>query len=105
MKPLSPGDNVWFPDQRNAGQVIGEDTPRSYNVETSTGVYRRNRRHIIPLPATDTSVEDNVNTQSNNVSSGLEITPDTEVVKSKYEKWEVSKTTRSFGHFMDFVTV
>ena len=60
-----------------------EDNPRSYNVETSTGVYRRNRRHIIPLPATDTSVEDNANTQSNNVSSGLETTPDTDVVKTR----------------------
>ena len=56
LKPLNPGENVWLPDQRNAGQVIGEDTPHSYNVETFTGVYRRNRRHIIPLPATDTSV-------------------------------------------------
>ena len=64
LKPLSLGDNVWLPDQRSAGQVIGEHTPRSYNVETSTGVYRRNRRCIIPLPATDTSVEDNANTQS-----------------------------------------
>ena len=40
----------------------------------------------ILLLATDTSVEDNANTQSNNVSSGPETTlptPDTDVVKTR----------------------
>ena len=57
LKPLTPGDCVWLPDQQSAGQVIAEDTLRSYNIETPSGQYRRNRRHIIPLPATEHFIE------------------------------------------------
>ena len=72
LKPLTPGDCIWLPDQQSEGQVISEDTPRSYNVETPNGIYRRNRRHIIPMPDTEPSVKDNANSQFNNDISDLE---------------------------------
>ena len=98
LKPLSPGDIMFGCQTKEVlvMQVIGEDTPHSYNVETSTGVYRRNRRHIIPLPATEPSVEDNTNTQSNDVSSVPETTlptTDTNVVKTR-SGWSVKPSDR-----------
>ena len=50
LEPLLPGETVWIPDHSTTGIVTNEIAPRSYNVQTATGQYRRNRRHIIPLP-------------------------------------------------------
>ena len=47
LPELSPGKTVWVPD-RNSEAVVQEETnPRSYEVETSEGVHRRN---IVQLP-------------------------------------------------------
>ena len=72
LKSLAPGDCVWLPDQQRAGQVVAENAPRSYDVETPVGQYRRNRRHVIPLPVTEPSIEDN---QSDNVCSAPNTSP------------------------------
>ena len=32
------------------GTVVTETNPRSYVVQTPDGIYRRNRRHLLPLP-------------------------------------------------------
>jgi transposase InsO family protein len=56
LPPLQPGDPVLVKtdDQKGwseKGIVQGEaETPRSYQVETKSGVVRRNRRHLINMP-------------------------------------------------------
>ena len=49
------GDLVWIPDRREQGTVGNEIAPQSYEVETPSGVFRRNRRDIIHLPTEDVS--------------------------------------------------
>ena len=86
LKPLTPGDSVWLPDQQSTGQVITQDAPRSYNTETPSGQYRRNRHHIIPLPATESPVDNSVNIPPDNVSPTSETTApthDTDTVKTR----------------------
>ena len=41
---------VWVPDHKCLGKVITQVGPRSYQIETSHGVLRRNRRHLISSP-------------------------------------------------------
>ena len=50
LSELVPGDNVWVPDRSSEATVLNEVNHRSYEVETSEGTYRRNRRDIVPLP-------------------------------------------------------
>ena len=47
--PLKQGQTVWIPDTSSEGQVTN---PRSYEIQTSNGTYRRNRSHVLPLPTT-----------------------------------------------------
>ena len=87
LKPLTPGDSVWLPDQQSTGQVITQDTPRSYNIETApSGQYRKNRCYIIPLPATESPVDNSVNIPPDNVlPQRLATAPthDTDTVKTR----------------------
>ena len=54
LEPLSPGQTVWIPDRGEEAHIVQEaDTPRSYEVQTSEGTYRRNRRALIDLPNSD----------------------------------------------------
>ena len=48
-----PGNLVWIPDRKEQGTVGDEIAPRSYEVETSSGTFRRSRRDIIHFPAED----------------------------------------------------
>ena len=50
---LEPGDEVWISDQKIYGEVENEQGPRSCQVQTSTGVVRRNRRDLNRLPSKD----------------------------------------------------
>lgn len=50
---VSLGSNVWMHDKQLEGTVIGEAAPRSFEVETSEGVYRRNQSDLVPLPQTE----------------------------------------------------
>ena len=87
LKSLAPGDCVWLPDQQNVGRVLAENVPRSYDVETPSGQYRRNRRHLIPLPVTEPFIEDN--NRSDNVCSDSDTSPptnDTDTVKTRSEQ-------------------
>ena len=43
--------------------MISENTSHSYDVETHTGHLRRNERHLISLPANETIVEEQSNSQ------------------------------------------
>ena len=79
-------DCVWLPDQQDDCQVISESIPHSYNVEKSSGLYR-SRHHIISMPDTVSSMEQNVHTQcSNDISDTPRITlpaNDTDVVQTR----------------------
>ena len=50
LAPLKEGMIVWVPDHKCLGKVITQGGPRSYQIETSYGVLRRNRRHLISSP-------------------------------------------------------
>ena len=41
---------MFIPDKKTRGTVVKESSPRSYVVKTSGGTYRRNHRHLLPLP-------------------------------------------------------
>ena len=47
---LSPGASVWVTDQQIPGTVVELSSPRSYQIQTSSGMLHRNRRHLNPLP-------------------------------------------------------
>ena len=53
LEPLLPGETVWLPDHSSSGKVVEQTAPRSFVVQTSEGVYRRNRRDIISMPVSD----------------------------------------------------
>ena len=50
LPALVPGETVWVPDRSTEATVVDEVDHRSYEVETSDGTYRRNRRDIVLLP-------------------------------------------------------
>ena len=50
LTPLKEGMTVWIPDHNCSGKVVTQAGPRSYQVKTSLGVLRRNRRHLIFSP-------------------------------------------------------
>lgn len=51
MKPLSSGTTVFITDMKCRGKVIQRaNTPRSYMVDTSTAVVRRNRSQLRIIP-------------------------------------------------------
>ena len=53
MKPLSSGTTVFVTDMKCQGKVVEEaNTPRSYLVNTSTAVVRRNRSQLRIIPDT-----------------------------------------------------
>ncbi|GBL84552.1 hypothetical protein AVEN_63710-1 [Araneus ventricosus] len=48
---MDPGQNVWITDRRVTGKVLQKTPyPKSYLVQSGRRVYRRNRKHLIPLP-------------------------------------------------------
>ena len=50
LKSVNSGDLVYIPENAREGTVVEESSPRSYIVQTPEGTYRRNRRHLVPLP-------------------------------------------------------
>ena len=60
LPQLEPGDTVWIPDRDSSGTVVEETSPRSHIVKTADGSYRRNRRHLIRMPETESSQEEEV---------------------------------------------
>ena len=51
LQNLEPKDKVWIPDRKESGTIENKlNMPRSYIVETPTGMVRRNRRHLIEVP-------------------------------------------------------
>ena len=58
LTPLSPGDRVWVRNRGSESTVVTEAAPRSYEVQTPDGTYRRNRRHLVVLPHTSSTTPD-----------------------------------------------
>ena len=59
LKSLKSGNLVYIPDNAREGTVVEESSPRSYIVQTPEGTYRRNRRHLVPLPNASNSENTN----------------------------------------------
>ena len=55
LQQLEPDGKVWITDRKEPGRIIQKaQTPRSYIVETPSTTVRRNRRHLIEVPPTNT---------------------------------------------------
>ena len=52
LPPLTQGDSVWITDEKAEGIVNKEIAERSYQIETTKGTVRRNRKHLVALPDT-----------------------------------------------------
>ncbi|KAL1446646.1 hypothetical protein MTO96_044509 [Rhipicephalus appendiculatus] len=49
LRPLQAGERVWVQDVNSPAIILGPaQRPRSYVVETPTGVLQRNRKHLVP---------------------------------------------------------
>lgn len=86
LKPLQPGDMVWIQGSTSEGRVVQQSNPRSYIVETPDGTsVRRNRRHLRPMPNTETSEDPtDSNEQSENAQSENENrSTDSSVIKTR----------------------
>ena len=67
LPELVPGETVWVPDRNREATVVDEVDHRSYEIETSDGTYRRNRRDMVLLPEQRTQEETpDVQTDSSN---------------------------------------
>ena len=55
LPDLPPGTRVYIPDRQEEGQTATSPTTRSYIVTPTSGDFRRNRRHITPLPQPSSS--------------------------------------------------
>lgn len=51
LPSLLPGESVWVSDRQTFGEIVEETAPRSYNVQTEDGTYRRNRRDVVSAPS------------------------------------------------------
>ena len=59
LKPLQSGDAVWLPEFKSEGKVVEEKQRHFYTAKSTDGAYRRNCRHLIPLPAPTCTTEGN----------------------------------------------
>ena len=46
---LNTGNNVWMTDRQLEGTVVREAAPRSFEVEISEGVFRRNQSDLVTM--------------------------------------------------------
>ena len=70
LRSLQTGEQVYIPDNSSEGIVLEEPSPHSYVVQTPNGTYRRNRRHLLPLPSdNDSQSNTNISTEDNDVES------------------------------------
>ena len=79
LKPLQPGDTVWIQGSDSEGRVMEQSNPRSYIVETPDGSsIRRNRRHLVPMPNSETS-ESQTDESTNNSENENQSTNDSAI--------------------------
>ena len=58
LPPLAVGEKVWISDPEEEGIVEDEIGPESYHVTTPGSKYRRNRIHLIMLPAVPWNIQE-----------------------------------------------
>ena len=75
LVPLAPGQRVWVPDRSEEAHVVQEAGTRSYEVQTSQGLYRQNRRALIDLPSSDRTEQSNLDSPDSEI---LPVSPPTE---------------------------
>lgn len=93
LPPLKQGDKVWIHDQRKYGSVASESRfPRSYHVQTDSGVYRRNRRHLSVIAPSKVEQHDQAMPVEN--SKDLSYNLDTESENSAQPTQEGTYVTR-----------
>ena len=59
--PLKTGDSVWIRDRASEGVIADEVNPRSFEIESPNGNYRRNCSDLIQLPGDDNQLQRNTN--------------------------------------------
>ena len=64
LPPLAPGETVYVRDRESTGTVVQETTPRSYEVRTPEGTFRRNRHHIVRTPSKENILDDTIQPES-----------------------------------------
>ena len=69
LTPLNTGDTVWITDQQTEGTVVQSSGQRSYQVETPSGMIRRNCRHINPLETATTSEPEEISSPPEEIDS------------------------------------
>ena len=68
LPSLNPGDSIWIPDRQVEATVDQEVGPQSYEVNSSDGSYRRNRRDLISLSDPSDQEEHSVSDRSSTES-------------------------------------
>ncbi|SCV65341.1 Integrase core domain protein [Anaplasma phagocytophilum] len=72
LRSLSVGEDVWVDDISCAAKVLSPaKRPRSYVVETPSGVIQRNRRHLVPFDASDSQQQNAGPVQETSGNSGV----------------------------------
>ena len=79
LKPLLPGDSVWLTNNQTSGEILSENTTRSYDVEIPTGLFRRNRRHLISVPSNETIVD----SEEQSISQTPTVTNNSDICKTR----------------------
>ena len=69
LPTLLPGDTVWMSDRKEKASVGEQVAPCSYEVETSSGSYRRNQRDLVSLRQSTSSNEECYFSNKPNTSS------------------------------------
>lgn len=101
LPPLEPGDTVWLPDRRAEATVREEVGPQSFQVESSDGSYRRNRRDIIRLPdpseveEMDSTLPDETPTSAQPSGTSETIEPPNETIDPPNETTEPRRSSRA----------
>ena len=76
LSPLREGDKVWLPNGTSGTVSEQLTSPRSYNIVTSSGTVRRNRRHLTQQPISNEVQNDEQTPTSENISE--QTIPETE---------------------------
>ena len=75
--PLRIGDSVWIRDRSSEGVIAKEINPRSFEIESPSGNYRRNRSDLIRLPGDDNEEPTSGTNSEQSSSSSEELTQNT----------------------------
>lgn len=93
LKELETGTRVWIVTEKKEGIVTRKrDEPRSYEIQTDSGVIRRNRRHLQPLPESEEVrsnkekkkvTEENSETQEKDTAKAVQKTNEEKIERSQ----------------------